>query len=122
MAGPGDASDTTSRILGEELSKILKTPIVPLNKPGAGSTLATDFVVKSKKDGYTILYGNSAGTAYAKAAHPEDVPYDASKELEPLGLHLFLPSAIYVQAESPWKTLKDVVEYSKKNPGKSLKR
>jgi tripartite-type tricarboxylate transporter receptor subunit TctC len=118
VAGPGDASDTTSRLLGEELSKILKTPIIPINKPGAGSTLATDFVVKSKKDGYTILYGNSGGAAYAKAANPEDVPYDPIKDLEPLGLHLFLPSVIYVQAESPWKNFNDVVEYAKKNPGK----
>ena len=80
--------------------------------------MATDFVVKSKKDGYTILYGNSGGAAYAKAAHPADVPYDAIKDLEPLGLHLFLPSVIYVQAESPWKHFRDVVEYAKKNPGK----
>ena len=118
VAGPGDASDTTSRLLGEELSKILKTPIIPINKPGAGSTLATDFVVKSKKDGYTILYGNSAGTAYAKAAHPEDIPYDPIKDLEPLGFHLFLPSVISVQAEAPWKNFNDVVEYAKKNPGR----
>jgi tripartite-type tricarboxylate transporter receptor subunit TctC len=118
VAGPGDASDTTSRLLGDELAKILKTPIVPLNKPGAGSTLATDFVVKSKKDGYTILYGNSGGTAYAKAANPEDTPYDPIKDLEPLGLHLFLPSVIYVQATAPWKNFNDVVEYTKKNPGK----
>ena len=103
IAGPGDASDTSSRLLGDELGKILKTPIVPLNKPGAGSTLGTDFVVKSKKDGYTILYGNSGGTAYAKAANPEDTPYDPIKDLEPLGLHLFLPSVIYVQATAPWK-------------------
>jgi tripartite-type tricarboxylate transporter receptor subunit TctC len=118
VAGPGDASDTSSRLLAEELAKILNTPIVPINKPGASTTLGTSFVVKSKKDGYTILYGTSGGTIYAKAASPADVPYDAITDLEPLGLHLFFPSVICVQAESPWKSFKDVVDYAKKNPGK----
>ena len=59
VAGPGDASDITARLLVDELNKISNVPVVPLNKPGAASTLATDFVVKSKKDGYTLLYGNT---------------------------------------------------------------
>jgi len=118
VAGPGDASDTTSRLLGEELSKILKTPIIPINKPGAGSTLATDFVVKSKKDGYTILYANTSAIIYAKASNPEAIPYDSLKDLEPLGLHCCFPSTVTVQESSPWKTFEELVEYAKKNPGK----
>lgn len=118
VAGPGDASDITARLLVDELNKILNVPVVPLNKPGAASTLATDFVVKSKKDGYTLLYGNTSGTVYAKASNPENVPYDPVKDLEPLGLHVFFPDAISIQAESPWKNFSEVIDYALKNPGK----
>jgi len=118
VAGPGDASDVTARLLIEELNKILNVSVVPVNKPGAASTLATDFVVKSKKDGYTLLYGNSSGTIYAKASNPENVPYDGIKDLEPLGVHLSFPDVISIQAEAPWKNFSEVVEYARKNPGK----
>src|SRR3990172_6713334 len=99
IGGPGDASDITARLLAEELSKILKTQVVPLNKPGAGTITATDFVAKSKKDGYTILYGSNS-SVYSKASNPEQVPFDPIKDLEPLGLHVFYPSVICVQAEA----------------------
>ncbi len=118
VAGPGDASDVTARVLIEELTKILNVPIIPVNKPGAASTLATDFVVKSKKDGYTLLYGNSSGTIYAKASNPQNVPYDGTKDLEPLGVHVSFPDVISVQAEAPWKNFTEVIEYARKNPGK----
>ena len=52
---PGDATDSIGRSMGEELSKLLKVSVVPTNRPGAGSVVGTDSVVKAKKDGYTIL-------------------------------------------------------------------
>jgi tripartite-type tricarboxylate transporter receptor subunit TctC len=118
VAGPGDASDLTARLLVDELNKILNVPVIPINKPGAASTLATDFVAKSRKDGYTLLYGNTSGTVYAKASNPENVPYDPIKDLEPLGLHVFFPDVISIQADSPWKNFPEVIEYALKNPGK----
>src|SRR4030042_878617 len=54
--GPGTATDIHGRVIAEELKKILKTEIVVVNKPGASQTTGTDAVVKSKKDGYTLLY------------------------------------------------------------------
>jgi tripartite-type tricarboxylate transporter receptor subunit TctC len=117
IGAPGDASDITARLLIEELNKTLKIQVVPLNKPGAGTILATDFVAKSKKDGYTLLYGANS-ILYTKAVNPENVPCDQINDLEPLGLHVFYPSVICVQAEAPWKKFSDVVEYSRKNPGK----
>jgi tripartite-type tricarboxylate transporter receptor subunit TctC len=118
VSGPGDASDVTARLLIEELTKILNVPVMALNKPGAGSTLATDFVAKSKKDGYTLLYGNSSGVVYARASNPESVHYDPIKDLEPLGVHVVFPTLIAVRADAPWKNFSEVIEYSKKNPGK----
>ncbi len=114
---PGSAGDMVVRPFADEFGKILKTPVIVVNKPGAASTLGTDVVVKSKKDGYTILYANTSAVVYAKASNPETVPYDAAKDLEPLGLHCFFPLSVTVQESSPWKTFNDMIDYAKKNPG-----
>jgi len=117
-AAPGDGGDIAGRVLMEELTKILKTPIVAVNKPGAAAAVGTDFVAKSKKDGYTLLYGISAGTIYSPALSPETVPYDPIRDLEPLGFHAFFPCIFSVQTGAPWKNFQEVIDYAKKNPGK----
>jgi tripartite-type tricarboxylate transporter receptor subunit TctC len=88
-----------------------------LDKPGASSTLGTDFVAKSKKDGYTMVYANTSAVVYARATNPEAVPYDPAKDLEPLGLHCFFSLTVTVQENSPWKTFNELIDYAKKNPG-----
>ena len=115
---PGDAGDIAARLLMEELTKILKTPIVAVNKPGGAAAVGTDFVAKSKKDGYTLLYGITAGTVYSPALSPDTIPYDPIRDLEPLGFQAFFPCIFSVQSESPWKNFSEVIEYAKKNPGK----
>lgn len=118
---PGDAGsflDVAARAFAEEFGRILKTPVIPLNKPGASGTVGANFVAKSKKGGHTILYTNSGPIVYAKASNPEAVPYDPLKDLEPLGMHLFHTTAIVVQQSSPWNSFRELVDYSKKNPGK----
>ena len=114
---PGSAGDMAARSFAEELGKTLKVPAVVLNKPGASSTLGADFVVKSKKDGYTILYANTSAVVYARATNPEIVPYDPAKDLEPLGLHCLLTLTVTVREDAPWKTFNEMIDYAKKNPG-----
>lgn len=114
----GSGTDIHGRILMEELKKILNTTIVVINKPGAFMTVGTDAVAKSRKDGYTLLYGPATGITYSKALSPETVPYDPIKDLEPLGLHAFFPVVIAVPANAPWKTLHEFVEAGKKDPDK----
>jgi tripartite-type tricarboxylate transporter receptor subunit TctC len=75
-------------------------------------------VVKSKKDGYTLLYGNSSGVVYTRVSNPESVPYDPINDLEPLGLHVINPAITAVRTDAPWKNFSEVIEYAKKNPGK----
>jgi tripartite-type tricarboxylate transporter receptor subunit TctC len=58
-ATPGSAIDIPGRIVADELSKHFGTPFVPINKPGGSFTLGTDFVARSKKDGYTLVYTNN---------------------------------------------------------------
>ena len=114
---PGSVGDMAARAFADEFTKVLKSPVIVLNKPGASSTLGTDFVVKSKKDGYTMVYANTSAVVYARATNPEIVPYDPAKDLEPLGLHCFFPLTVTVQEDSPWKTFNELIDYAKKNPG-----
>src|SRR5512136_1096020 len=114
----GSILDIAGRLTGDELEKILGAQLVPVVKPGAGFTLGTDFVARSKKDGYTLAYTNSAAIVFTRALNPETVPYDPDKDLEPLGLHLFFPNAIAVQASAPWKSFAELLDYAKKNPNK----
>jgi len=117
-ATAGSILDIAGRLLGEEMGRILGVPLIPVDKPGAGFTLGTDFVVKSKKDGYTLVYTNSSAIVNARVLNPETVPYDPEKDLEPLGLALFVSGGLAVHHNSPWKTFGELVGYSKKNPEK----
>jgi tripartite-type tricarboxylate transporter receptor subunit TctC len=114
----GDRPDIGGRMLAEEMSKLLKVPVVVMNKPGAGATIATDAVVKSKKDGYTILFTDNAAIITAKIFEPETVPYDSFKDLTPLGLFWMSPTGLVLRKDIPCNTLKELVEYGKKNPQK----
>ena len=115
---PGAALDIVGRLVAEELGKILGNPVIAVNKPGASMTSGTDGVVRSKKDGYTLLYANTTAMVYSRIPNPEIVPYDPGKDLEPLGMHLWVPAALVVKEGAPWKTFADYVDYAKKNPGK----
>jgi tripartite-type tricarboxylate transporter receptor subunit TctC len=114
----GGGGDVTGRLVAEELGKILKMQVIVTNKAGAGNALGTEFVAKSKKDGYTIGYTSSAAIVYAPIMNPENVTYDMIKDFDPLGLHVFFASGFAVQESSPWKTFPELLEYAKKNPGK----
>ncbi len=114
----GATVDITARMLATELEKVLNAKIIPINKPGAGSVLGTDFALRSKKDGYTLLYSSNTAFALAPACTPEVVKYDPGKDAEPLGLHYLFPQTISVRADAPWKTFQELIEYAKKNPGK----
>jgi tripartite-type tricarboxylate transporter receptor subunit TctC len=114
----GATGDITARMLAEELEKILGTKIISVNKPGASAVLGTDIVVRSKKDGYTLLYAGASAMIYAPVSNPEIVHYDPFKDVEPLGFHYFFPQTITVRSDAPWKTFPELVDHAKKNPGK----
>ncbi len=114
----GAQGDVSGRLLADEMGKILGTQVIVVNKPGATSTIGTEAVARSKKDGYTIVYTSSGPMSYIRVIHPEMVHYDPDKDLEPLGVHLFYPATATVLEGSPWKTFADLVDYGRKNPGK----
>jgi len=115
---PGDGVDVAGRLMADELAKLLKVPVVVLNKPGAGGGVGTDLVAKAKNDGYTLLLTPSAPIIYNKMLHPEDVPYDSFKDLTPLGLTTLTPIIMAIRSDAPYKDFKEMMDYANKNPGK----
>ena len=114
---PGSGVDILGRLLGEELGKLLNTQVIPVNKPGASFTTGTDAVVRSKKDGYTLLYAPSTAIVYSRIPDPSVVPYDPFKDLDFLGLNVWNPMFLVVREDAPWKTFNEFVDYLKKHPG-----
>ena len=115
----GSSMDLGGRMIAAELEKILGTNIIATNKPGAGTVLGTDTVIRGKKDGYTLLYNDlQSALIIAPIINPEVVHYDPSKDVEPLGFHFLFPNTITVRSDSPWKTFLELIDYAKKNPGK----
>ena len=114
---PGDTVDLSGRALATEMAKILKTPVITVNKPGGGGTIGANSVARAKKDGYTVLFANS-NIYYAHAMDPDTVPYNPLIDLEPLCLAVSVPLTVPVLVDSPWKTFQELMAYMKQNPGK----
>ena len=115
---PGDTGDVAGRAMAEELAKMLKVPVVPVNRPGAGATTGTESVVKAKKDGYTILIAPNAALISSRIMNPETVRYDPFKDLTPLGMATRSPIILAVRSDAEYKSFRELIEYAKKNPGK----
>ena len=64
---PGDAADTASRLMADEMSKVLKTPVLVTNRPGAGGAIAAGSVSQAKKDGQTILFAQNSALTFRPA-------------------------------------------------------
>lgn len=112
--GVGTGSDLSARQIAVGLGKELNTPVIIENKTGAGGVIGTDFVAKAAPDGYTLL-----GT-YAQHYTNQLVqktPYDAIMDFEPIARVANSALVISVATNSPYKTLKDVIEAAKQKPG-----
>ena len=115
---PGDATDLAARAVAEELSRELKTPVVPVNRPGAGGAIGTDITVKAAKDGYTLVLTNNAALVFRSIMDPKSASYDPFRDLAPLGLGMRSPSILAVGGGQPFRDWREMVDYAKKNPGK----
>jgi tripartite-type tricarboxylate transporter receptor subunit TctC len=115
---PGDAGDVAGRTMAEELARLLRVAVVPVNRPGASSTIGTDSVAKAKKDGYTILITNNTSVILSRILNPETTRYDAFKDLTPLGRASRSPMILAVRDDAAHKSFPEFIDHAKKNPGK----
>jgi tripartite-type tricarboxylate transporter receptor subunit TctC len=113
-ATPGSLGDLWIRAWGNEFSKLIKAPLVVVNKGGAMSQLLQ--LSMAKPDGHTISYFSYPSMiAWAMAAKP---PFDLFKDFIPIGTFGTYSALIAVEKSSPFKTFEDLIDYAKKNPKK----
>ena len=112
---PGGTIDFQARIMGARLSEKLGQPVVIENKAGASGIIATEYVIHSKPDGYTLLFGSSAQTTSVPMT--EKVSYRLS-DLTPISASGNGPMILAVNANMPVHSLKEFIDYAKANPGK----
>ena len=112
--GPGGASDITSRAFINAASKHLGQTISPVNKPGAGGALAAMVVMNSKPDGYTL--GLIATSGAFVAPFSDETPYKDLSGFTMIVNYGYYIYPIMVRSDAPWKTWKEFIEWSRKNP------
>jgi tripartite-type tricarboxylate transporter receptor subunit TctC len=116
---PGGVADVVGRPLAALMEKNLKQPVVMINRTGAGGAVGMGVVAKSPGDGYTILMGLSSISIFPVADRVNGKPpaFELS-DFAPIALVTADPTVLVVRSDGPYKTLKDLVEAAKANPGK----
>ncbi len=114
---PGGVADLTARPVAAAMEKVLKNPVVVVNKTGAAGAVGMSFVANSKPDGYTLLLALSSISIIPEADKLFDrKPAYTMDQLLPIGLISADPTIFVVNAERPWKNLKEFVADAKKRP------
>jgi len=113
----GGPSDITGRAIASKFQEYLGQPGVVENRPGANGSIAAEFVAKSDPDGYTILVG-SIGVFSINAALYKDLRYDPVRDFAPITLAVTTPNVLVTKLDFPAKSVRELVDYAKKNPGK----
>lgn len=114
----GDATDIAGRVMADELSKLLKVPVLPMNTPGAGGMMGAGTVAKAAKDGYTLLFTINASLTTNRILNPQAASYDPLADFTPLGLTTRTPMVIAVRSDAAYRNLQELAAHAKKNPGK----
>jgi len=112
---PGGSGDFVTRTVGEAIAAELGQSAVIDNRPGAAGNLASEIVLKAPADGYTLLVGSNP---YINKALYKKLPYDIEKDFQPVTLLANGPMVIAVNNSLPVHSIKELVAYAKKNPGK----
>jgi len=114
---PGGPTDIMARLFAQKLGEGFKGSFVVENKPGASTTIATDYVAKSKPDGYTILIATLAGQAVAPLIYPS-LPYDSLKDFTAVTQLSSVPNLLATHSSVPAKNVRELVAMMQASPGK----
>jgi tripartite-type tricarboxylate transporter receptor subunit TctC len=114
--GPGGVGDLTMRLLADKLGEQLKQQFVIENRPGAGGIASATQVLRAPADGYTL--GEIGNGQAISASLFSKLPFDVLKDFAPVSVAASFEMLLAVPGNSPYKSLKDIVDAAKKNPGK----
>ena len=113
----GSSPDIVGRTITDRLSRLWGQQVVVENRVGAAGTLGSAFVAKSPPDGYTLLQANIASNAISVSLYAK-MPYDQLRDFAPITRIGMTPNVIMVHPSVPFRTVRQLVDYAKANPGK----
>jgi tripartite-type tricarboxylate transporter receptor subunit TctC len=114
--GPGGTTDVLGRLITNKAAPALGATFVVENKPGAGGGIGTDFTAKAAPDGYTIQGGTVSSHAINVSLYSK-LPYHPIKDFQPITMIGSMPNVLVVRADSPYKTVQDVIAAAKSKAG-----
>jgi len=114
---PGGAADIISRAMSDPLTRVLGQGIIVDNKPGAGSSLAAEFVARATPDGYTIMIASQSGMIVNPLVN-KSVAYDAQRDFAAITLVTSSPLVVAVNPSLPVSSIRELIAEAKKAPGK----
>ena len=114
--GVGGVTDIMARLTADRLGKMLGQTFVIENKLGAGGAIGVDYVVNGPQDGHTILFVGS--TLFTVLPIANKVNYEPLKDLIPVSITGTNGMVMVVQKDAPYSSLKEFIDYARKNPGK----
>ena len=114
---PGGPNDIIGRLLAQKMGEQMGQAIIVDNRGGAGGIIGTEAVAKAAPDGYTMLFSGTASLSINPSLYLK-LPYDAVADFAPISLVGTAPSILVVNPELPVKSVKELIEYARANPGK----
>jgi len=114
----GGGNDIFARIIAQKMQDDLGQPVIVENRPGASGVVAAQYVKKAAPDGYTLLVGAAGGMTIVPAVSVKP-PYDAAKDFTPISMIAAFPLILAVKADSPIKTVPDLIAWMKTHPDKA---
>ena len=114
---PGSGTDTSARYFGKKLTELTGQPVVVENRPGANGFIAVRALLSAPADGYTVFVGSNS-TLAVNVALFKKLPYDPQVDMAPLSMMMRAPALVVVPANSPFKTLGELVSAARAQPGK----
>jgi tripartite-type tricarboxylate transporter receptor subunit TctC len=115
---PGGSADLTARLMGQWLSEKLGQSFVIENRPGGGTNIATEAVVRAQPDGYTLLLAAPANAINATLYDKDKLNFNFLRDVEPVAGIIRFPNVVVVNPSVPVKSIPELIAYAKANPGK----